>query len=61
MRMSINTGAKKGIKDKITEKELLGLRRIKAIINIGTIKDKETGMRSCEASFSEFTMEPTAA
>lgn len=61
IRMSINIGAKKGIMDKITVRELLGFRRTNTMSNIGTIKNILIGMMSCWASFSELTIEPTAA
>jgi len=47
MRSSIKIGAKNGIKDKITARELLGLLITYIISSTGITKNMVTGKRSC--------------
>lgn len=61
MRKNIKIGAKNGTSDKITETELLGALMINIMSKIGTIRNMVIGIINCCASFSELTMEPTAA
>ena len=58
---SIKIGVKNGNKDKATETGLLGARITNVIKSIGIIRDIITGIISCWASFSEFTVDPIAA
>jgi hypothetical protein len=61
MRKNIKIGAKNGTRDRITESELFGALMIKIMSKSGIIKNMVIGIINCCASFSELTMEPTAA
>ena len=57
----ISIGEKKGIRDKVTDRELFGLLITNMIKSSGIISSIITGIMSCCASFSELTMDPIAA
>jgi hypothetical protein len=61
IRRSISMGAKNGIMESTTEKLLSGLLITNIMSRIGMTKNMTTGMISCWASFSEFTIDPMAA
>ncbi len=61
MRKNIKIGVKNGTSDKITESELFGALMINIMSTSGIIKNIVIGIINCCASFSELTMEPTAA